>query len=185
MSMMVDPNKDAGEDFRRVSAGRKLCVAVGINRWQASTGTPMLSMGFVVLQGAEEGLVFMERFAMTQAAIFRIARWAQAQGWGEPFDALEDSHVERIMARGAVVVTLVDEEYKGEIRAVVDKFEPYGGQQSPGWDALTTGGEQEFQRILTAMAKAKNGNSGTDSNMDHANAPGGASDEMPPSDMPF
>ena len=82
MGLMVDPNKDAEDGGGFVGTGRKLAAAVGFRRWVAGTGTRMMTMGFVVLRdgakSGDEGKVFMERFAVTQAAVFRIARWAQS-----------------------------------------------------------------------------------------------------------
>ena len=157
MGLMVDPNKDAGDGG--VGPGRKLAAAVGFRRWTAAKGTPMMTMGFVVLRdgakSGDEGKVFMERFAITQAAIFRIAGWAQATGWTEPFDAENDDHIQRIMAKGAVVAELKMDTYNGKERTEVDKFDPYKGDHDPSWDAMTTKGEQEFNDIQRKMQEKR------------------------------
>lgn len=160
--------------FRDVRPGRKLSQAVGMSRWTASTGTPMLTIGFVVLQDAAEGgddcgLIFLERFALTAAATFRLARWAKAQGYAGEFYPDDDEAIQRIMARGPVVATLVEDTYKGKTRAQVDAFAAYTGQADPSWDAAVLAGEQEYRAIQQRMADSRAGggaspSSGTQTN---------------------
>jgi len=166
MSLKVNPEKD-GEENEFCGAGRKLSHAVGISRWTASTGTPMLTMGFVVLRdsddGKDNGKVFTERFAITQKAVFRIARWALAYNYRAEFDAQADEDVKKIMAKGPIVAVLAEgSEYKGKKRIEVESFAPYTGDYDPAWDAKISAGEAEFGRIVMRMAEAaeRNSNSG-------------------------
>ena len=74
--MKINPETDSGNEnggaSDRCGPGRKLAHAVGMRRWTASTGTPMVTVGFVVLadgaKSGDDGKVFMERFAVTQNA---------------------------------------------------------------------------------------------------------------------
>jgi hypothetical protein len=199
--MKVNPETDStggGGDSFFCSPGRKLCTAVGMRRWTASTGTPMLTMGFVVLRdGAktgDDGKVFLERFPMVQGAAFRIARWAKAQGWASEFDAEQDEDVLRIMARGPVVAVLKEDTYKGKTRTEVDPdgWAPFTGDRDPAWDAMTTAGEHEFNAIQQRMAGKASGGAGASNgssngsshgNPGHPNAPGngggGQHDDIP------
>ena len=160
MPLMVDPNKDAGGGG--IHPGRKLAQGVGLQRFTARTGTPMLAMGFVVLKDAnpqsdDVGEVFLEMFPITERAVFRIAGWAQAQGWTGQFDAESDDDVEKIMGRGPVVAELKEETYinnNGQqvTRAKVHSFAKYNSsEEDPAWEALITKGEAAFDRILDAM----------------------------------
>jgi hypothetical protein len=196
--MRVNPETDSQGPSDFCSPGRKLCAAVGINRWTAGTGTPMLSMGFVVLRdGAktgDEGKVFVERYPLVQAAAFRIARWAKAQGWSAEFDADSDDDVQRIMARGPVVATLKEDTYKGKKRTEVDPdgWAPYTGDRDPAWDAMIRQGEQDYeqlqQRLANKASQGGNGGGGSYGNPDHPNAPGnggGGGSPGPHDDIPF
>jgi hypothetical protein len=162
MALMVNPEQDAG-GFRNVRPGRKLMHGVGANRWVASTGTPMLTLGFVVLRDAAEGgddsgLIVMERFAVTAAALFRLADWALATQFRDTFNAESDEDIKRILAHGPVVAKLGEETYKGETRIKVDEWAQYTGDVDPGWDAKVLLGEQEFAKIMQRMAdKRANG----------------------------
>jgi hypothetical protein len=164
--LKVNTETDSGPEYRDVRPGRKLAHAVGMSRWEASTGTQMLSVGFVVLRDAEQGgddtgLIFMERFALTPAASFRIARWAKATGFAGDFYPDDDEAIQRIMARGPVVATLVEDTYKGKTRAQVESFAPYSGQADPAWDAAVLAGEQEFAAIQQRMADSRSNGGGT------------------------
>jgi len=192
----VNPETDSQGTSDFCAPGRKLCAAVGIRRWTAGTGTPMLTMGFVVLRdGAttgDEGKVFMERFPLVQTAAFRIARWAKAQGWPTEFDADDDDDLQRIMARGPVVAVLKEDTYKGKTRTEVDPdgWAPYTGDRDPAWDGMISKGELEFEAIQRRMAnKAGSGNagSGSNGNPDHPNAPGNGYGGAPSQhdDIPF
>jgi uncharacterized membrane protein YgcG len=163
MAFQINPETDSAggnaSDF--CNPGRKLAHAVGLRRWQASTGTPMVTMGFVVLRdGAkkgDEGKVFMERFALTQAAIWRMARWAQASGHTATFDAESDDDLQRVMARGPVVAELEPRTYKGKEKLEVKEWAAYTGDHDPAWDGLISEGERAFAEIQDRLDQRAQG----------------------------
>lgn len=170
--MKINPEADAGGNNNQVgcSAGRKLCAAVGMRRWTASTGTPMITMGFVVLRDAakanDEGKIFMERFPLVQRASFRIARWALASGHRTEFSAESNEDLERIMSRGPLVATLKDTEYNGKKRVEVDVdgWAAFTGEIDPAWDSMIANGEEEFNRIQQRLEDSRSGGGGYSSN---------------------
>lgn len=161
MGLQVNPKEDSKDSGGYCTAGRKLAHAVGHHRWTARTGTPMMTIGFVVLSdgnagSADKGKVFTRMFAVTQKAIFFIARWADATGWGSVFNAESDDDIERIMAKGPVVAILEDEEYNGKTFAKVKEFVPYTGDVDPEWESMITSGEEAYQRIVAAQEEKRN-----------------------------
>ena len=188
--------EDAGGEYRDVRPGRKLAQAVGMNRWTAGTGTLMLSVGFVVLRdaadgGDDSGLIFSERFALTSSAVFRLARWAKAQGYSGDFYPDDDEAILKIMAMGPVVATLAEDTYKGKTRTQVESFAQYTGGSDPGWDAKVMAGEQEYAAMRQRMDAASGGGGGGSpsarpaANSGHPNAPGNNAGPQHHSDIPF
>jgi hypothetical protein len=149
--MRVDPKTDSSSG--RPEPGWVTAAAVGQRRWQASTGTPMISMGFIILAGKDGGKRFMERFAETEKAIFRIANWAKATGHHEPFDTSDDNTLEKIMARGAVQAELVEDEYQGKKKIVVGRWRPFSGTEDPEWQSMISAAESDFQKKTMELAE--------------------------------
>lgn len=188
MGLMINPEQSesagGGKFDDRCTPGRKLSHAVGMSRWTSQGGTPMVSMGFVVLRDAAEGSddtgkVFIERFALTDRAAWRIGKWAHAAGHRAAFAAESDDDWQRIMARGAIVATLEENEYNGRTRLQVSEWAAFTGQEDPGWEAMVTAGEQEWQRIQQRIADSRSGSGNGSGYSAPAPAPG------PADDIPF
>ena len=193
--MKINPETDSGNEnggaSDRCGPGRKLAHAVGMRRWTASTGTPMVTVGFVVLadgaKSGDDGKVFMERFAVTQNAAFRIARWAKATGHRSEFEADRDEDWEKIMARGPVVAELKEKTYNGRTSVEVDKFTPFSGQFDPSWDSVVQNGEREFQEIQDRIQNRLNSDGGGSSSSSYSSPPPSRGGGAPSAhdDIPF
>lgn len=195
MGLMINPEQaektgGGGKFDDRCTPGRKLAHAVGMSRWTSKGGTPMVSMGFVVLRDAAEGSddtgkVFIERFALTDRAAWRIGKWAHAAGHRAAFAAESDDDWERIMARGAIVAELEEDEYNGRTRVQVKEWAAYSGQDDPGWEAMVTAGEQEWQRIQQRLADARSSGGGSYGSSSGSAYSAPASAPGPADDIPF
>ena len=151
MPLMIDPNQDDGSAFKEITPGRKLCHVVGFRQWVASTGTPMMTVGFIVLADAtksgDEGEIIMDRFALIERAAFRISEFSRAIGFGAPWNAEILDDWQKVGSHGPIVLEVKAKTYNGKTRPEVDKYAPFKGESDPGWEAMIAQGEAEFERI--------------------------------------
>jgi hypothetical protein len=187
---MVDPKKDGGGGGPR--PGWHTCAGVGFRRWKASTGTPMITMGFVILMGDDRGKRFMRAFPNTANAIGFIADWAKASGHLEPFNTDNDDTISKIMARGAVQANLEEETYKGKTRVRPSEWKPFKGTEDPAWTGMISKGEEDFAKKSRELEDEYGGGGGGNQNSGHPNAPdndngggGGNGGGPPDDDIPF
>ena len=135
------------------TAGKKIAVAVGHNRFTGSTGTDFLSVAFVVLHSKDEdkGAIHVERFPLIEKAAWRLAQWAGATGYLKDFDVSVDDDVEKIMSVGPLIIDLVEDNYNNRTRLQVKKFTPYRGPSQNEWEQIGAAGENKWASILEGM----------------------------------
>ena len=102
--------------IEQVGPGRKVVLAVG-HEYFVINDKPVVSIRFVCVEdlegGDDDGNILTDTFFLNEKAVWRVARYALATSWREPFDPEIRDELEQVMAAGAVTVTIKLEK-KGE-----------------------------------------------------------------------
>lgn len=163
--MQVDPKKDGdGSKARECGAGVKVLVGTGFERYTSDNGNLCLSVRFVCVQdlnnGPDVGAEIFENFTLTEAAVFRLARYANAAGHNAPFDADDDDDIERII-QGFVTADVKLDAYKGKTRMKIHSFEkPRGVKKGVDWDEMIEESEKRHTKYLEWRRKNPRGSGG-------------------------
>ena len=149
--------------------GRKIAVAVGKNRYQSQNGTDMLSVAFKFVHSKQQdaGALLVERFALVEKSVWRLARWAGAVGYTSKFNAMSDDDIDELMAKGALVLEGEEETYNNKTRCHVKTFLPYRGSFKKEWSLVVADGEKQWSEIQESLQArlTGSGNYGTTSNI--------------------
>jgi len=174
---MVDPN-DLGEgaSFKKATPGRKLVHGVGFRRWVSKSGTPMLTIAFVILhdheKNGDEGCIVFRNFSLSERALFFLGRFAAAVGWNKPFDSDDNDAIERIVSAGPVSTKLEEDTYDGKTKVVPEGFLKFSGQYNPKWNSLIQAGEAEYAEMQRRLAqKYSSGPSGSSASYNGPSSP--------------
>jgi hypothetical protein len=95
--------------IEQVGPGRKVVLAVG-HEYFVINEKPVVSIRFVCIEDLEknddEGNILTDTFFLNEKAVWRIARYALATSWREPFDPEIQDELEQVMMAGAVTVAV-------------------------------------------------------------------------------
>jgi hypothetical protein len=95
--------------IEQVGPGRKVVLAVG-HEYFVINSKPVVSIRFVCIEDLEgngdEGNILTDTFFLNEKAVWRIARYALATSWREPFDPEIQDELEQVMMAGAVTVAV-------------------------------------------------------------------------------
>lgn len=190
---MYDPNSAEDKSFKSCTAGQKIMIGVGFERSVSQNGNPMISVGMLVLKDMEgnneEGSIVIERFTLTEKAIFRLGLFCQAVGWNEPFDPASDQAIKKITSRRPTVCTVSMSEYNGKSRPNIDRHAKYTGGKDSSWEHLITEGRKECAQIWKRMNDKKNNGGGgggySGSGGGYSGSGGGGNDYDQDDDIPF
>ena len=95
--------------IEQVGAGRKVLLAVG-HEYFVINDKPVVSIRFVCIEdldgGEDTGNILTDTFFLNDKAVWRVARYALATGWREPFDPEISDELEQVMMAGAAAATI-------------------------------------------------------------------------------
>lgn len=192
MGRKIDPNAEEykkQEGAPKCGPGEKLLVCVGFERYEASTGSPCLSLRLICLQdragrGDEKHEVF-ENFTLTDAAMWRFVKFVQAIGYSEPFDVDDDNDVEKIVTNGYVSAIIEMETWKDKQQPKVKFWNPPGSYtDDPDWASWIEEAEQRHAEYLDWRASNPRKPGGGESGGNRG-ASGKTSTKGPDDDLPF
>lgn len=107
----IDPTKMAAEGetsggggkFRECGPGPKILYPIG-HRYREINGKPVVDVRSVCIDdptgSGDVGATVTDTFWLTERALWRIARFALAVGWSQPFDPDEPEELDRVLLSG-------------------------------------------------------------------------------------
>lgn len=134
---VIDPVKmsaeggSGGGPIRECGPGRKVLFPIG-HRYRTVNGNPVVDIRSVCIEDktdhADEGAIVTDTLWLTDRAMWRVARFAVAVGYTQPFDPEDPEQMDRVLLAGPFIGTIRvrkkgDREYRD-----VDSYE-----QAPGF----------------------------------------------------
>lgn len=103
---MIDPTKMAEEGGGECGAGRKVLFPIG-HRYREVNGNPVVDIRSVCIRdladAGDEGATVTDTLWLTDRAMWRVARFALAVGFTQPFDPEDGEDLDRVLLSGPFV----------------------------------------------------------------------------------
>lgn len=110
---IIDPNKVAGEGgpsggggFRECGPGKKVLFPIG-HRYREVNGNPVVDVRSVCIEDptgeGDGGATVTDTMWLTDRAMWRVARFALAVGFNQPFDPEDPEDMDRVLLSGPFV----------------------------------------------------------------------------------
>jgi len=110
----IDPTKianegDSGGGFRECGPGPRVLYPIG-HRYREINGRPVVDVRSVCIGdpsgSGDEGATVTDTFWLTDRAMWRVARFALAVGWSQPFDPEDPEDFDRVLLSGPFRATV-------------------------------------------------------------------------------
>lgn len=114
---VIDPVKmsaeggSGGGGVRECGAGRKVLFPIG-HRYRTVNGNPVVDIRSVCIRdlssddGQDDGAIVTDTLWLTDRAMWRVARFAVAVGWSQPFDPEDPEDFDRVLLSGPFTATV-------------------------------------------------------------------------------
>jgi hypothetical protein len=172
MALNVNPETDGGAGgagHPKCTAGRKVVAVIGINMGMSMNNNPKADVHMTCLldleQGNEEGNDCWDTLTLTEKAKWKIANYAKAAGYNQPFDASNKQQLLDALSNRPFVVTLKESHYRkdGEdkVSFKVEDIAEYDGDIDDAWGELAEAGvARHAEQVKRAAEKNKGGGGG-------------------------
>jgi hypothetical protein len=117
-------------EIQRCQTGSHVLVALGMEYFDIND-KPVADVRFVSVDGDSAGSIHTETFWLNDKSLWRVAKFAVALGWTEPFDPEDQEDFEQVLSYGPVRCQVKVQEVNGYDRSRIEKFSRYSMDRDP------------------------------------------------------